>query len=184
MIVVGIDPSLTSTGIAVVDTEDRLTIQASTMGSTDALDASWSSRSARVRALVRDVVASVDRDAVGLVVIESPSLAQRNAGSAHDRAGLWWGIYWALTEAGVPVLPVPPTVRAKYATGKGNAGKDQVLLAVSRRYPHAPIRGNDDADALVLAAIGARVLGEPIEESLPQAHLDAMATVHLDWPEE
>ena len=86
--------------------------------------------------------------------------------------GLAWG-------AGVPVLPVPPSCRAKYATGKGNAGKDEVLLAVARRYPHAPVGGNDEADALVLAAMGARLLGEPVEDSLPKAHLDALAKLAL-----
>ena len=76
-------------------------------------------------------------------------------------------------------MPVPPSCRAKYATGKGNAGKDEVLLAASRRYPHAPIVGNDDADAVVLAAIGARLLGEPVEDSLPKTHLDALAKLTL-----
>ena len=88
----------------------------------------------------------------------------------------------SLAASGVEVLPVPPAVRAKYATGKGNAGKDEVLLAASRRYPHAPIVGNDDADAVVLAAIGARMLGEPIEDSLPKTHLDALARLSLPTP--
>ena len=73
------------------------------------------------------------------------------------------------------MLVVPASSRAKYATGRGNAGKDEVLLAVSRRYPHAPIVNNDQADAVALAAMGARLLGEPIEDSLPKTHLDALA---------
>jgi hypothetical protein len=56
-----------------------------------------------------------------------------------------------------------------------------VLAAVVRRYPHADITGNDIADALVLAAMGARQLGFPIEESLPQANQAALAKIN--WPE-
>lgn len=181
MIVAGIDPSLTSTGVAFVDTADRLTVGVGLVQSKGHLADSWASRAARIARLADRVTGEVP-DGARLVVIEAPSLAQRNAGAAHDRAGLWWGIYHRLTAAGVPVLPVPPSCRAKYATGKGNAGKDEVLLAASRRYPHAPIVGNDDADAVVLAAIGARLLGEPIEDSLPKPHLDALARLSLPTP--
>ena len=181
MIIAGIDPSLTSTGIAVVDTGDRVFLGTSRVGSKGHLADSWASRAARIARLADRVTGEVP-DGARLVVIEAPSLAQRNAGSAHDRAGLWWGIYQRLAASGVEVLPVPPAVRTKYATGKGNAGKDEVLLAASRRYPHAPIVGNDDADAVVLAAIGARLLGEPIEDSLPKTHLDAIARLSLPTP--
>ena len=181
MIVFGIDPSLTSTGVAFVDTADRLTVGVGRVQSKGGRADSWPVRATRIGRLADRVAAETPAGA-RLAVIEAPSLAQRNAGAAHDRAGLWWGIYHRLTAAGVPVLPVPPSCRAKYATGKGNAGKDEVLLAASRRYPHAPIVGNDDADAVVLAAIGARMLGEPIEDSMPKTHLDALARLSLPTP--
>ena len=102
----------------------------------------------------------------------------RNPGSAHDRSGLWWMTVDMIAARGLGFpLVVPPTVRAKYATGKGNAGKDEVLAAVIRRYPAAQVNNNDEADALVIAAIAARLGGDPIEESLPVAHLDALKTL-------
>ena len=73
----------------------------------------------------------------------------------------------------------PPTSRATYATGKDNAGKDAVLAAVVRRYPDVDVTGNDEADALVMAAMGARLLGHPLEDSLPQSHLRALAGLEL-----
>ena len=79
----------------------------------------------------------------------------------------------------IPYQGVPVGTIKKHATGKGNAGKDEVLLAVSRRYPQAPIVNNDQADAVTLAAMGARLLGEPVEDSLPKAHLDALAKLAL-----
>jgi crossover junction endodeoxyribonuclease RuvC len=52
---------------------------------------------------------------------------------------------------------------------------------VIRRYPDVDVDGNDVADALVLAAIGCRHLGSPLEESLPANHLAAMNKIR--WPE-
>ena len=75
-----------------------------------------------------------------------------------------------------------PTARAKYGTGKGNAAKDAVLAAVIRRYPAVDVTGNDEADALILAAMGARHLGIPLELSpVPGPCLDALLKVR--WPE-
>jgi hypothetical protein len=68
----------------------------------------------------------------------------------------------------------------KYATGKGMIAKDAVLAAVVRRYVGIDVTCNDEADALILAAMGARHLGQPIEDSLPLTHLAAMDNVH--WP--
>lgn len=175
MIVVGIDPSLTSTGIAVVDTDDPLVIDVHRVQSKGTRADTWPQRLARIE----DVTVRVARivqvaDRAHPVVIEAPSLASRNAGSAHDRSGLWWSMFARLAGMGCTVLPVPPSNRAKYATGRGNAPKDAVMLAAAKRYPQAPITGNDEADAVILAAIGARLAGHPIEDSLPKTHLDAL----------
>lgn len=70
----------------------------------------------------------------------------------------------------------------KYATGKGggkDAGKDAVLAAAIRTYPHLDITGNDIADAVIFLAIGRRLTGQPMEASLPKARLDALAKIEL-----
>ncbi|GMA22268.1 hypothetical protein GCM10025864_44320 [Luteimicrobium album] len=48
-----------------------------------------------------------------------------------------------------------------------------MLAAVIRRHPTVDITGNDEADALILAAMGARHLGHPIDD-VPATHLAAM----------
>lgn len=113
---------------------------------------------------------------VDVIVIEAPAFSKNN-GMSHERAGLWWHIYGMLTEFGCRILVVKPNVRAKYATGRGTAGKDEVMLAVPKRYPTAPITNNNECDAVVLAAMGARYAECPIETTLPAAHLSAMKTV-------
>ncbi len=78
------------------------------------------------------------------------------------------------------MVAVPPNLRAKYATGRGNAGKDEVLLAVAHRWTHVcQPDGNDTADALVLASMGADHLGHP-PVHLPATHREALTKV--PWP--
>lgn len=185
MIVVGIDPSLTSTGIAVVDTDDPLVIDVHRVQSKGTRADTWPQRLARIEDVTDRVTAVVAADhpgSDGMVVIESPSLSSRNAGSAHDRSGLWWAMFARLRGLGVTVVPVPPANRAKYATGRGNAPKDAVMLAAAKRYPQAYLTGNDEADAVILAAIGARLGGQPIEDSIPKANLDALTKLTQETP--
>jgi crossover junction endodeoxyribonuclease RuvC len=185
MLVVGIDLSLTSTGLAAIrwgdlDAPRSTSIYTRRIQSKGRADASLYDRMDRVRDLRRRI--TDETGAADLVVIEGPSYAQKSAASAHDRAGLWWQIVDEVEDLyGCAVAEVPPTNRIKYATGKGNAGKDQVLAAVVKRYLDVDVTGNDVADSLILAAMGARYLGHPIETSLPQTHLDAMTKIR--WPE-
>jgi len=182
--VVGIDLSLTSTGLAEIRWGDpgggrTHTVCTRRVESNGRADDTLADRQKRLHRLLRSVY-----DWAGgadLVVIEGPAFS-RTTGHMHDRSGLWWMVVDYLTEEfGSLIVEVTPTSRCRYATGKGNAGKDQVLAAAVKRYPDVDVTGNDIADALVLAAMGARHLGHPIDASLPQTHLDAM--IKICWPE-
>lgn len=183
-VIVGLDLSLTSTGVAIIRDGD---IKVRRITSKGKATASLGERRARLSEIAWQVPMPPGLD---LIVIEGPSYGQHRQSGQHDRAGLWWllvDMYLTTNnnpDTGEPTLTVevPPAVRCKYATGKGNAGKDAVLLAVERRYPGVKVSGNDEADALVLAAMGARWLDEPIEDYLPVKHLEAMDAVR--WPKE
>ena len=175
MKIVGLDLSLASTGIASVvpgAVTPVLVDRVQTKPHGDDLAA----RRERLSVLRRNIAAWTRY--AHLVVVEGLAYASRSP-HATERAGLWWLIVDDLLARDAPVAIVPPSTRAKYATGKGNSPKDAVLAAVIRRYPDADITGNDEADALILAAMGARALGCPVDE-LPKTHLDAMAKVA--WP--
>lgn len=178
MIVLGVDPSLTGTGWARIDTEDRLTIECGTIATKPSGPAVYA-RYLRGRFISRFIsrfILGLDSQqnlAADLVVIEAPAFASKT-GSVHERSGLWWQIVAECWYNGVDVLEVPPTSRAKYGSGKGNASKDAVLAAAVRQYSQAPIANNNEADAVILAAIGARVLGEPIEDHLTKPQLEAL----------
>lgn len=136
-------------------------------------------RSLRLRKLAGSITSACA--GADLVVVEGPSYASEGAGT-WDRAGLWWLVIARLTGAGLNVVEVPPSNVKTYALGKGGGagtGKDEVLAAVIRRYMGVvDVPGNNEADALLLAAMGARFAGYPIEpHGLPQTHLRAMNAV-------
>ena len=68
----------------------------------------------------------------------------------------------ALFYVDTPFIVVPPTVVKLYATGKGNAHKDEVLAAAIRAGCHESVTTNDRADAWWLRAIGLHLHGEPV----------------------
>lgn len=181
--VIGLDLSLTSTGIAVINT-DTGDVTIDRIQSKGTKDATLEERRSRLTTLQYAVQTAITKAheatevvSIPLVVIEQPAFS-RQTGHMHDRSGLWWLV---VAHAGkwYDVAEVSPTARAKYAAGKGNASKDAVLAAVVRRYPQVEVTGNDEADALALAAMGARHLGHPIDD-LPKTHLAAMDAVR--WP--
>lgn len=166
--VVGIDLSLTSTGLADTNGYTRRVQTKAVTGVPATVQ--------RLQAIVDEVyLFALGND---LAVIEGPSYGSASTGQ-HTRGGLWWMVAARLDELRAPILVVPPTVRAKYAAGKGNAGKDAVLAAAIKRYPAFDISGNDIADAVVLAAIGARMLGQPIDDPMPATHLAALGKLAL-----
>lgn len=184
MIIVGLDLSLTSTGIATIETGDgreHWTVERIT--SKARAEATLEERHTRLHNLRLEI--ALKAAMADLIVVEGPSYGSKT-GHQHDRSGLWWLVIDWLKRPedfdgwGKPVAEVPPSTRMRYATGKGQAAKDAVLAAVVRRYPQIDVTGNDEADALILACMGARHLGHPIDD-LPKTHLAAMDAVR--WPD-
>ena len=52
---------------------------------------------------------------------------------AHSIGELGGVVRVALHERQIPFVEIPPTCRAKFATGKGNAGKVQVMEEITRK---------------------------------------------------
>lgn len=171
--VIGLDLSLTSTGMAFIDY--GLLAGVDRIKTTGKKGDDLAARQKRLNGIQQEVFEAVNNYEPHLVVVEAPSYGSQH-GAQHDRSGLWWLVVDMLHEMDLHVATVSPNGRAKYGTGKGNAGKDEVLSQVVRRYSSAEvdIRDNNEADAVILAAMGARRLGEPIDGDLPKTHLAAM----------
>lgn len=186
MIVAGIDPSLTSCGIAILDNGQPVALDAVGHGGKNG--ASYDHRSRRIVSQCRTVIAAITECNIGgrnsppnvdLAVIEGPAYGQ-NLPSNHDRAGLWWGLYSALRAKKIPTAVVAPKTRAKWATGNGNSDKRDVLTTVRTWWPDHTIRNHDIADALVLATIGAHHHGDPMPFPVKPRH--TLALEAIAWP--
>lgn len=172
--VAGLDLSLSATGLCRIQADGTVedpTVIATKPGGDDVVK-----RGARLAVIGRRVVELLEP--IDLVVVEAPAYSS-STGSMHDRSGLWWLVVHTLLTSGKCVRTVIPQHRAMYATGRGQAGKQEVMAAVIKRYPTVNIVDDNAADALVLAAIGRRWLDQPIEDSLPETHLRVMA--RLAW---
>ncbi|MEV8623374.1 hypothetical protein [Streptomyces sp. NPDC051079] len=165
-LVVGLDLSLTSTGIAGTDWAD--VIKPRTRGHQ------------RMSWLLMEILDRVK--AADLIVVEGPSYKHGGEAGAHERAGMWWLVTHALWRRDMPVAVCPPAQRAMYATGKGNAGKGEVRDGVQQYFGVACEGAGryDKADAVSMACLGAAWLGYPVAD-LPAAHTRALTGVA--WPE-
>jgi Holliday junction resolvasome RuvABC endonuclease subunit len=161
----GLDLSLTSTGAARVRPgHDTVTVR---------LRPRQLEGHARLDWLLRRIWATVEDS--DWVIMEGPSFGSPLA--QHKMGGLWWCVAHMLWLRNVPYEVVQPSSLKIYATGRGNADKDEVLAQVIRRYPAADIHGNDEADALVLAAMGSDYLLDAPLAQLPADHRRALDKV-------
>jgi hypothetical protein len=164
--VVGIDLSLTGTGVAQDDGLTRVTC-----GDLRGCDRfSW---------IAENIFGDGVVQAADLVVIEGPAYSKALQAGHHEAAGLWWHIIYRLHLMEVPYAVVPPSVLKKYATGRGNADKPDMRVALLQRTG-IDERDNNKVDAAWLRMAGLDHLGCPLVE-MPKANRDALAKVA--WPE-
>lgn len=167
--VIGLDLSLTGTGMS--DGETTWLIR-STGKKADDLP----TRTGRLRKIRAEVITRCE--GAEMVVVEGPTY-MTSTGHMHDRSGLWWLVVMALQHRGISVAEVSPPTLKKYATGRGNAKKGEIVEAATRRLPHVQTGGDDNrADALWLHAMGLdHLTGLNV---VPEAHRVALTAVR--WP--
>jgi Holliday junction resolvasome RuvABC endonuclease subunit len=161
--VAGLDLSLTSTGVATAD--GAITIVPKKIGG--------EARLVWLREEIHVALGPVD-----LVVLEGYSFASKfhRAEALGELGGV---IRVWLYEHGIPFVVVPPAVLKMYATGKGNAKKDEVLVQAVKASG-IEFESGDAADAWWLYAMGMDALGSPVVK-LAQDKRRALAKVQ--WPE-
>lgn len=193
MSITGLDPSLTSTGIATLarynkpDPAHVRTLRSVGHRSTDAK--SWVHRSRRIVTQTRFVIQAIPRD-TELVVIEEMPAHMKMQHSLIDRWVLWFGIVSQLDAMGVPVAVVNPATREKWATGKVVRGLDpkdrkaRVTTAVRNQWAghmEQRIHNHDEADALTLASMGALHSGWTLPFDVQTWQHNGLQSV--TWPE-
>lgn len=160
MTVIGLDLSVTATGIAYAD-GSTITIKGGT-------------GDARLVKLYEAVREALDPDTQLVVVEDLPRGAM--GGSV---TGMAQGVVrLLLRQTGVPYALVTPGTLKTFATGKGNAGKPDMAVAA---YKRAGLEFGDDnqCDAWWLRAAGMTHLGFVVAD-LPRAQIRALDKVA--WP--
>jgi Holliday junction resolvasome RuvABC endonuclease subunit len=192
-VVLGVDVSLTNTGMAwlesptgerqthSIESPHRAGIEDSHLTYGDIPKGSVIPLGIRLDRLCSDVTIAVGdlwQPKPKLAVVESgfsggkgPSATKLGMASA--------AVLIALTRMYVPTVLIPPKTRAKFATGNGGADKEAVLEAAVNQFGYETLQGEypkpkgcsqeqwklnyDRADALILAFIGAYLIGESFE---------------------
>jgi len=163
--VVGLDLSLTSTGICANGEAETIS---TVLKGIPRL--SWISK------VICDRLEEVTDP---LVCIEGYSFGSRNS-QAHSIGELGGVVRLSLWERNIPWVDIPPTCRAKFATGKGNAAKNEVVSSISARTGIVwSGKGADDmCDAWILEEMG-RCHFNMARHDWPQVNLSSMDKV--DW---
>lgn len=163
---IGIDYSTTSTGIAICDNGHWQTFTLTSKVTGPTLTDYYE----RIQDLGNDIIAAAEPrlgDAIGI-----EGIAFAGKGRAVDRLHFAWHRTFEFitrVQHAEPLIVTTNQVK-QLATGRGNAQKDEVLLATERRLPQAQASNNDEADA-VWIAVGASILaGSPVID-LPAAHM-------------
>jgi Holliday junction resolvasome RuvABC endonuclease subunit len=159
-VIVGLDLSLTRTGIATRHGADSIQTPEQLKGF---------ARMRWIRARVNEWTNHAD-----LVVVERVAY-NSNTAHAKENAGLWHVVMIAIDARGIPWVDVASATRCKYATGNGRADKGQVLAAAIKRLP-VDVTNHDEADAAWLCAIGHDLYGAPLA-AMPAVNRAALDTV-------
>ncbi len=144
---VGLDPSLTGFGVAAIGEEYWQTwlLKSNKRGIDRLLDLSYQ---------LSDVFAEIGRP-IGDVAVEDTVRASLSASALGELAGIVkMTCHTSLNGPGKYPLRVPPTTLKKYATGRGNAKKPEVMLSVYKKWG-VEILDDNLSDAYVLAKIAA-----------------------------
>lgn len=168
-VVLGVDPSLTVSGVALVEWHEGTDFPGPNWQT-------WRGRAAkaevvtaetnrrRIRVMLREILAFVPRK-LDLSVVEGPAMGAKFTPLADERAGLRWMLIDQLMARG-PVAVVSPSSR-QALTGVGKiprgttpaARKNAVMAAVQAMVPGAHVPDHNVADAVALAAAGAHQVG-------------------------
>lgn len=119
-------------------------------------------------------IANAVRYTPDLVVVEF--LPQLSKGDTSLRLAELHGAmkHWMYSR-GLRYVDVQPAHLKQYATGKGNAKKEQVLEAAIARYGRRlHIATDDEADAVTLLAMALDRYGQPLAE-VPDTHRKALS---------
>ena len=171
--VIGLDLSMTSSGVCTISLDymteaTKIVTRAIKSQPAPVAERTPNTRARRLGDIVRSIRTDIVRVLPEIAVVESP-VPNRKMKSAMllERGAVYWMTLDVLDAMGVEIIEVAPRERALYATGDGAA--DKVSVAASMVAEHdMQFETDDECDAFVLAMIGARLLGKPLDRETPE----------------
>lgn len=175
MNIAAFDLSLTATGFATNYAVIPEKYTAPSSGVIEPAKLRGTERLRHIRDMVLDIASGAD-------VVALEGLAFGAKGSAIlDLAGLAAVVRVALAEAEIAYVDVPPSCLKLFATGKGNAKKDEVLVAAVKKLDYARSDHNE-ADALWLLEMAKRRYCDEQFDRDVVIH-ERRALEKIKWPE-
>jgi Holliday junction resolvasome RuvABC endonuclease subunit len=187
MRILGIDSSLTATGLARIDiggpgpdtgTPWTSEIATATVGAPKpSKDKSKQAMCRRVNTLLDLIEGAFDAD-IDAVGLEDLAYGAKGEGV--------WVLPWVFgrvieltVKHGVPLFIVGTHQVKKFAVGKGSGpgtDKDHILAATIKLFPEADLASNNEADAIIVGAAVAQKLERPIV-AMTQYRMDVVAAL-------
>lgn len=161
--VMGVDPSLTGTGVAILGPILNVQVIHTKGHRKDTL----AERRARLNFIQLRVSQIARRFEPSLVVVEAPALHSLD-GDRLDRDGLWWLLIDELFIGQFPLVVVPPARVKKFWTGHGNATKEDMETTADQMFPAVDHVDDNGADALAMASLGRALMGDPARPLTPE----------------
>lgn len=166
MITVGLDLSLTKTGVAVLEDGELLysgLVRSKPQGDTPTDEIE------RIMEIRNNIIETIRDNSIvhgkhpDLVAIEGLAFLARNTSALVQLSGLNYMLREVFWTAQWPFVIVAPTTLKKFITGKGNAQKDLMLLETYKRYGVNLLDDNEvDAYGLAQIALATAYKGDTI----------------------
>lgn len=148
MTIVGLDLSLVTTGIAVLDEGKIVKSELIKSSKEGELPIDEVKRLIKIKEGINIAMGEAD-----MVVIEGLAFMAKNSTSLVQLAGLNYMVRQDLYRLGIPFVIVAPTTLKKFSTNKGNAHKELMLMETYKRYG-IEFYDNNMCDAFCLAKVG------------------------------
>jgi Holliday junction resolvasome RuvABC endonuclease subunit len=186
--VVGIDPALTRTGVAIIERlGDNCRAETFIVATEASDDHSPAADYKRIRTITHRVNALIPHQGARLGLIEAPAYDAEPAGKAWQRAGLWWHLVGLFVANEIPFGTVTPLTLKKWVTGFGGSAKRPVekrdiVAGMRAMWPGLPCTQSElrhhECEGLAMAQMCGQRLGWP----LPVRAHHAKSLLVVKWP--
>jgi Holliday junction resolvasome RuvABC endonuclease subunit len=171
--IMGLDLSLTGTGMVVLDNGS---IMSKKLIKTKPTEKTYIAEINRLLHIKAEIVSEIERVVPDLVLIEGMAFAVRQTTAVMQLAGLNYMIREYLAIKKIPFIICAPSSLKKFILGKGVGPKDVMMLEVYKTFG-VSFLDPDTCDAFALAQCGVAVLGESKRKlTKPQEEVKSLLT--------